>query len=143
MTNTIDTMMRNHILGTWAMFTETDLHDLGIHPTTPLLRLQVGPDHLIPAFQFTPDGQVRPGVEKLLQLLPSDPTGWKQAFWLAEPTDDLHPKGFLPVEGHSRNTWSRFHAPAEPIAPIECFPIDPEAVLAHATQQFGAQGDQA
>ncbi|OOW83414.1 hypothetical protein Xvtw_16475 [Xanthomonas campestris pv. vitiswoodrowii] len=50
--------------------------------------LPVWGERVYPTFQFE-DRKIKTGIEELLQLLPRDPNGWAQTWWLTEPCSYL------------------------------------------------------
>jgi hypothetical protein len=73
-----------------------------------------GREYLHPAFQFDRNtGRVMHEVKELLDLLPKDPSGWRQTFWLYQP-----------------------HALLEGKRPSDVFQSDPQSVLEAARGTF-------
>lgn len=75
---------------------------------------------IYPDFQFDRFGKLRPGISKLLMVLPGDDDrgGWRRAFWLYSP-----------------------HALLDGLIPAEVFVIDPDRVLKAAVQEFSGDCD--
>jgi len=73
-----------------------------------------------PMFQFDRLGQLRPEVEKILEVLPNkdDRGGWERAFWLYSP-----------------------HALLEGKTPADVFVGDPQKVIAVAQKEFAGNQD--
>lgn len=81
-------------------------------------------EHRYPRFQFDREGQLIPQMKPLLHLL-RGPNGL---------TDEPSPSGWLEVE------WLYApHVQLDGKLPADCFPTDPERVLAAAVEEF-AQG---
>jgi hypothetical protein len=73
-----------------------------------------GREYLHPIFQFDrKTGRLMHEVKELLTLLPEDPSGWRQAFWLFQPHAELNNK-----------------------RPADLFQKDPKAVIAAAQSTF-------
>lgn len=73
-----------------------------------------------PDFQFDRFGKLRPGVSKLLMMLPGDDDrgGWRRAFWLYSP-----------------------HPLLDGLLPAEVFETDPDRVLGAAEHEFAGDRD--
>lgn len=79
-------------------------------------------EHRYPCFQFDRQGQLSPLMKPLLDLL-RGPNGL---------TDEPRPSGWLEVE------WLYApHVLLDGRSPAECFPAEPERVLAAAREEFG------
>lgn len=79
-------------------------------------------EHRYPGFQFDRQGQLSPLMKPLLDLL-RGPNGL---------TDEAIPSGWLEVE------WLYApHVLFDGRSPADCFPEDPEGVLAVAREEFG------
>jgi hypothetical protein len=78
-----------------------------------------GREFLHPAFQFRPEtGRLMPEVKALLEILPKDHGGWRQAFWV--------------FQAHGQLDGAR---------PADVFGKDPHSVISAARSDFGA-GDE-
>jgi hypothetical protein len=73
-----------------------------------------GREYLHPAFQFDHEtGRVMPEMKELLEILPKDRSGWRQAFWLFQP-----------------------HALLDGRRPADAFQADPQSVIEAANSTF-------
>ena len=84
-----------------------------------LFGVRHGNKTLHPPFQIDDHGELRPGLERLIALLPRSPSNWTAAFWLFQPTARL--------DGQ---------------CPADVFPTDPERVIQAAEKDFRGAHDE-
>lgn len=100
----------------------TDLRALSSEGRVLAVWVREEGEHRYPRFQFDREGQLIPQMKPLLDLL-RRPNGL---------SDEANPSGWLEVE------WLYApHVLLDGRSPAECFPADPESVLAAAREEFG------
>lgn len=142
--------LRKYISETWPLWNAFEVHahesTSGSRPNATtahrlreagkILGLKVGAAFQYPAFQFDAGtGQPRAEMSELLSILPKDATGWRCAFWLAQPDRRLAAEQ-LPLELDAEGAIELLEVPSGARTPADVFPLNPGQVVAFARQEF-------